>query len=61
MPILRGVEYKFLLKNSTMVYHRLASFNKNVKSNEKSDFFVKLQLLRGKIDFYEGKCSNFHR
>ena len=59
MPILRGVEYKFLLKNSTMVYHRLASFNKNVKSNQKSDFFVKLQLLRGKIDFYEGKCSNF--
>ena len=59
MPILRGVEYKFLLKNSTMVYHRLASINKNVKYNSYSEFFVKLQLLQGKIDFYQGRCMNF--
>jgi hypothetical protein len=58
-PILRGVEYKFLLKNSTMVYHRLASINKNVKYNSNSDFYVKLKLLQGKIDFYVGNCSYF--
>ena len=58
-PILRGVEYKFFLKNSTMVYHRLASLNKETKYNNYSDFYFKFKLLKGKIDFFKGICSNF--
>ena len=58
-PFLRGVEYKFFLKNSTMVYHRLASYNKNAKYASSSEFYIKLKLLQGKIDFYQGTCSNF--
>ncbi len=58
-PILRGVEYKFFLENSTMIYHRLASINKNVKYTSSSDFYVKLKLLKGNIDFYQGNCTYF--
>jgi hypothetical protein len=58
-PILRGVEYKFLLKNSTMIYHRLASINKKYGYSSSSDFYVKLKLLQGKIDFYQGNCTYF--
>ena len=60
-PILTGVEYKFFLKYSTMIYHRLASYNKNVYYNSfySSDFYFKLKLLWGKIYFYNGTCSYF--
>jgi hypothetical protein len=44
-----------------MIYHRLASINKNVyyNSSYSSDFYFKLKLLQGKIDFYKGFCSYF--
>ena len=58
-PILRGVEYKFFLKKSTMIYHRLASINKNVNYSSSSDFYIKLKLLKGNMDFYQGLCSYF--
>ena len=60
-PILRGVEYKFFLKNSTMIYHRLASLNKNEKYNSSysTSFYFKLILLQGKIEFYKGTCESF--
>ena len=59
-PILHGVEYKFFLKNSTMVYHRLASLNKDTNyDNKTSDFYVKLKLLKGKINFFKGNCIDF--
>ena len=59
MPVLRGVEYKFFLNNSNFIYHRLASFNKNIKYTSNSDFYIKIKLLKGKIEFYNRNCSNF--
>ena len=44
-----------------MVYHRLASINKNEKYDS-SNFYFKLKLIKGKIDFFFGKffSTNLH-